>query len=391
MLPYSAFNKKKVLAAGAPRRVYGLVGDAFLQKRVLDSLLEWSLPPESRDFNMDSVDGESSDVNDIFALCGNLPFLADHRVIVVSRAERIENMHRSSESSGAASAAKTKKTSASKRLGEGLKNFPATTILILQRSPETPEAGARGVVRCVNAAVDKVIESDGVGGIIVDCTVGARDARTPTAVVQNEADLRGIPLSRDAAMHLVTRCGHDIENLLNELEKCALRAGIGNLVTPPIIDEMTKKKLQETIFDLTDALGQKNTAHAVGLLRELLENGEPAPQILAMLVRHLRQLLQARTFIDAGLSLHAGLAQSMPPDLAAQLPASNLANWLQVNGRMGPRLAAQANNFSIGQLQSAMRGALSADLAMKGIEGDGGAESKKEPDLLLELFVAGLG
>ena len=405
MLPYSAFSKKKVLdEKSSPRRVYGVLGDAWLQKRVTDALLSWCLDADARDFNMDALDGDSATVNDVLARCGNLPFLSDHRVVIVARAERLENMHRSGESDDAPAkstpakagkggkTAATKTASPAKRLSEGLKNIPPTTVLILQRSPETPDPGARASTpRCINAAVDKVIEGDDARGLIVDCTVAVKDGRTPVVAVQNEAEAQGIPLAPDAASFLVERCGHDIALLLSELEKCAMRAGVGNPVTRAVIEEMTRKKVQETIFDLTDALGDRHTAHALGLVRELLETGEAAPQILAMLVRHLRQLLQARSFVDAGLPLDASTLRRLPPDLAAQLPKDNLAAFLQNQNWAGKRFTSQARNFSVPQLQVALEAALATDLAMKGIEGDGGADSKKEPELLLELFMAQIG
>ena len=399
MLPYSAFSKNKVLADKAPRRVYGVIGDAWLQKRVTDALLSWSLDADARDFNLDALDGESATINDVLSRCGNLPFLSDFRVVIVARAERLESMHRVGESDDAPApkAGKGGKTAASKtaspakRLTEGLKNLAPTTVLILQRSPETPDPGARASTpRCINAAVDKVLEGE-AKGLIVDCTVGLKDGRTPVAAVQNEAETQGIPLAQGAAPFLVERCGHDIALLLSELEKCAMRAGEGNVVTRAIIEEMTRRKVQETIFDLTDALGDRHMAHALGLMRELLESGENAPQILAMLVRHLRQLLQARSFVDAGLPLDASTLRRLPPELAAQLPKDNLAAFLQNQNWAGKRFSSQARNFSVEQLQTALEAALTADLAMKGIEGDGGADSKKEPELLLEIFVAQIG
>jgi DNA polymerase-3 subunit delta len=408
MLPYAAFNKKKVLLGDEPRRIYGLVGDAFLQKKVLNALIGWSLSPDARDFNMDVLDGESTSLTDLLARCGNLPCLSDNRVVVFQRAERLENLHRGAgggsdagdgedgedaPSTPAHATGKGAKTSGiAKRLGDGLKKLPATTVLILQHTPETPEPGARASTpRCLNASLDKVIEGKDLNGLIVDCTINTKDARTPIAIVQNEAEERGIPLAPEAAAHLVSRCGHDLALLLNELEKCAMRAGVGNVVTRAIIDDMTRRQSTETIFNLTDALGERRIAHALGLLRELMENGDAPPQIVAMLARHWRQLLQARAFMDARLPLDGSTLSRLPLDLAAQLPKDNLATYLQVQAWQGKRLASQARNFSTPQLVAILEATLAADLAMKGIEGDGGADSKKEPELLLELFVAQLG
>jgi len=400
MLPYAAFKLEKTLlkssAGPVPRRVYGTIGDAYLQGRIVKTLVEHSLSADAGDFNLDVLDGESSTVTDLLARTGSLPFLSDYRVVHVLRAERLEGLHRSSDDGGEkpadekAGATKSKQSPAA-RLIEGLKKLPETTVLILSRSPETPEPGSRaGTPRCINAAVDKVIEDkDSANGLIVDCTIGAKDSMRANEVLNQEAIARGIPLAGNAGRHLVERAGHDIANLLSELEKCSLRAGTGRPVTAAIIDEMTRRLPHETVFNLTDALGERNIPRALGLLRELVESGESPEGILAMLVRHFRQLLQARAILDAGLTLDAGLARRLSPDLAAQLPRDgrdNIVNLLQVQSWLGGRLAQQARNFTTPQLCAALEGALQVDLAVKGIEGEGGTT-----DLLLELLITRLG
>ncbi|MDQ3812947.1 MAG: DNA polymerase III subunit delta [Armatimonadota bacterium] len=387
MLSYSAFSRAKALVKTdkqtIPRRVYGVLGDAFLQRRVIDSLLEWTLPADARDFNMDVLDGESATITEVLARAGNLPFLSDYRVVQIHRAERLEGLHRTAETNETKD--KTKPSSA-RRLTEGIEKLPETTVLILARTPETPEPGARtGTPRCMGAAIDKVIEKQ---GLIIDCTIGAKGSAVAATVLQQEAARRDIPLADGAVEHLIARAGCDIAHLLNELEKCALRAGIGEMVTPAIIDEMVKRTPQETIFDLTDALGARQGPRALGLLRELVAGGEAPELILVMLVRHLRQLLQARAFLDARLPLDATLHSRLPRDLAEQLPhdgRENLAVLLQSQQWLGRRLAQQARNFSTPQLENALQAALATDLAMKGIEGDGGSS-----ELLLELLVAQL-
>jgi DNA polymerase-3 subunit delta len=401
MLPYQSFARAKVVPKTGPHRVYGTLGDAYLQNIVLQSLLDWSLPAEEggRDFNMDTLDGESASITDVLSRCGNLPFLAERRVVLVQRAEKLEGLSRGGDEksdgakprSGKGSKSSGTKESPAKRFASGIENLPASTVLILSRTAETPEAGARKETpRCINAAVDRVLEEHGV---VIDCTVGAKAGSMASAIVNNEAARLGIPLGPNAAEHLVQRAGHNIAGLLNELEKCALRAGIGQPVTTAVIDDMVKRAPQETIFDLTDALGARQGPRAIGLLHELIGSGEPPELVLAMLVRHLRHLLQARACLDVRAPVDAGFLNRVPPAVAAQFPREgldSLSMQLQSQGWKGRIFAQQARNFSTPQLQDALQAALAADLAMKGIEGDGGAESKQLPELLLELFVARL-
>ncbi|HEX8464428.1 MAG TPA: DNA polymerase III subunit delta [Abditibacterium sp.] len=388
MLPYPAFKKEKALEKGAPRRVYGVLGDAYLQHRVVEALLGWSLDADARDFNLDTLDGEGAKISDVLALAGNLPFLSERRAVVVKRAEKLEGVGKSDGDGD--KKGKKSGTSGAQKLAEGLKTLPPSTVLILARTPETPEPGDKPTGRCLSAPLDKVIDEV---GLVIDCTIDPKNSGLATALVEAEATAREIPLGRGAAQHLVERCGNDIARLLSELEKCALSAGWGEAVSPQIIDEMTQKSPHETVFDLTDAIGARRGAHALALLRELIEAGEPPELMLSLLVRHLRQLLQARTFLDAGLSLDASLARRLPPALAAQLPQDgrdNLALALQSQSWMAKRLATQARQFSVSQLQRALENALEADLMLKGIEGDGGFESKKAPAAAMELLVARL-
>ena len=383
---YANFDAKRALnRQGEPQRVYGVWGDAYLQNRVIQSLLEWSLTDDSRDFNLDVLDGESTSVSDILAATGSLPFLSDRRVVVVKRAEKLEGV------AAATGAAKKKKSDVSPaaRLSEGIEKLSPSTVLVLARSPETPEPGDKPGERCLNAALDKTI---GDNGVLINCLVPPKAMAVAVSIVEAEATANNIILARGAAAHLVQRCGTDIAALLSELEKCSLRAGLGESVTAAVIDEMTRRTLSETVFDLTDSIGARQGARALKSLQDLLGAGEPAELIMSLIVRHLRQLLQARALLDAGLTLDGSAARRISPQLMAQLPEGrdNLATALQSQHWMGGRLSNQARHFSTAQLTRALEFAFEADLQTKGIEGNGGFDSRDESRASLEILVAKL-
>ena len=383
---YANFDAKRALnRQGEPQRVYGVWGDAYLQNRVIQSLLQWSLADDSRDFNLDVLDGESTSISDILAATGSLPFLSERRVVVVKRAEKLEGV------ATATGAAKKKKSDVSPaaRLSEGIEKLSPLTVLILARSPETPEPGDKPGERCLNAALDKTI---GDNGVLINCLVPPKAMAVAVSIVEAEAAAHEIILARGAAAHLVQRCGTDIAALLSELEKCSLRAGLGESVTAAVIDEMTKRTLSETVFDLTDSIGARQGGKALKSLQDLLGAGEPAELIMSLIVRHLRQLLQARALLDAGLTLDGSAARRISPQLMAQLPEGrdNLATALQSQSWMGGRLNNQARHFSAAQLTRALEFAFEADLQSKGIEGNGGFDSKDESRASLEILVAKL-
>ncbi len=383
---YAAFSDKRALSkAGEPHRVYGVWGDSYLSTRVIQALLGWSLSDDARDFNLDTFDGESTSISDVLAATGSLPFLSDRRAVVVRRAEKLEGVS----ATGGGARKKKSDGSPAARLAEGIEKLAPSTVLILARSPETPEPGDKPGERCLNAVLDKIVDAQ---GLLVNCMVPPKATPVAINIVEAEAAAHDIALARGAAAHLVNRCGTDIAALLSELEKCALRAGIGTPVTAAVIDEMTKATLSETVFDLTDSIGARQGAKALRSLQDLLGAGEPPELIMSLIVRHLRQLLQARSLLDAGLSLDGSAARRISPQLMAQLPAGrdNLATALQSQHWLGGRLTNQARHFSVGQLTRALELAFEADLAAKGIEGNGGFESKDESRASLEILVAKL-
>lgn len=379
MLTYSALKKSAVFKNDQPFRCYGVIGDAYLQQRALTFLLEHILPADEREFNQDILDGESVTANELLAKMGQLPFIAAHRVVVVHSADKIDGVGRAA----AAVKKSAKVLSSGQQLAEALKNIPPSTVLILMRSPETPEGFGKAAARCLNANLDKIIEAHGV---IINCLVGQKDQAVPVRIINEEAQSRGIQLEPGAAVHLADRVGHDVGLLLTELEKCSLRVGAEGVVTKQVIDEMTRRKPQETIFDLLDAIGARQTPKAMVLLRELLDGGEVPERILATLVSHLRRVWQVRAMMDQKIPLNAGSMDKLPPALAAQFPQGGIAEKFSGFAWKISQLQAQARAFSQEQIQAALQRVFETDLAMKGIEEDGGT-----PELLLERLVMRLG
>ncbi len=388
MIPYAAFKRDKVFnKKDEPLRVYGTLGDGELQKRVTAAIIGWCLPPDVRDFNFDLLDGETHSISDVLAHAANVPFLAERRVVHVMRAEALGDIGRS----GGESKAKSSKISPAKHLSEGLKNLPSGTVLIMSRTPESFDPSARKKEnRCINAALDKVLE-DGKGGagLIIDCTMNLKSAGTIIAMLESDVAAQGVAVERGAIQYLVERAGSDVALCANELEKCILRVGPGETVTRAVVEEMVKASVQDTIFTLVDAIVEGKSARAIGLMREMSQNNQPMEPIFTVFANHLRQLLQARALLDARLPVTAASFARLPPEIAAQMPEGNgsLRGSLQFMAWKARSLESQARNLSTAKIENALHLCLETDLALKGIEGDGGFESKNQSAFLLEMLI----
>lgn len=420
MLPYPAFLK--TLAKESPRRVYGVLGDAYLQNRVVSAILERTLDADARDFNLDTVRGNSSSVAEVLSLIANLPFLAERRAVVVTEIEKLDGIGKAGTGAAASSAADLEETesegetdapdsiageddgkkpsksvakgaSAAKTLSDGLKNLPSTTVLILVRTPETPDINARKKeARLINAAIDKIIEGKPGGeGVIVNCIIDPKDSRLATNLLLAEARERGIAVSPGIGEQLVERCGTDLQLLLGELEKCALFAGQGP-ITANVVAEMTQPALHNTTFDLLDAIIERRGAPALDIVRGLFGAGISPEQLLSQLSNHLRLLFQARALLDMGVA-NAGALAAMPSNERRQFPTDGMVALLSnpsQNFRAGKMLA-QGRRLPLLQIQSALEMAFETDLVLKGVAGDGGfLPAKNASRASLEILIARL-
>ena len=160
--------------------------------------------------------------------------------------------------------------------------------------------------------------------------------------LQQRAQAEGLQLSGDAAALLVQLVGSDLDLLLQGLEKVRLYAGQdGTRLELEQVGEAVAATRMSTVFELNDAIGARTWGPASLKLRQLLQGGEAALMVLAMISRQLRQLLQLKA---------AGPADSR----RLGVPSFALAG-----------LQAQARRFSEAELVQGLHHAAAADLALK--------------------------
>jgi len=152
--------------------------------------------------------------------------------------------------------------------------------------------------------------------------------------------------------------------LTNEIEKLVLYKGEGGLIEAADVELLSPYVADVSIFDLVDALGNRQAARAAELFQKKLDEGVDPFLLFAMFVRQFRLLLQTRYLLDAG---------ERPPDIAEQLKQKAF-----VVGK----LTQQARNYTLPQLEQIYGRLLEIDVDAK----------TGKADLLTSLYllVAGL-
>ena len=110
----------------------------------------------------------------------------------------------------------------------------------------------------------------------------------------------GKSLTSGAWAALGKKTGFQLRPSLNELQKLVVFAGEKTVIDEEDVETVVGKTKEDRIFDLTNALSEKNAKAALLALQSLLEQGEQPLMILAMISREIRLLLQASILTQSG-------------------------------------------------------------------------------------------
>lgn len=165
---------------------------------------------------------------------------------------------------------------------------------------------------------------------------------------------RGKTIAMPVAQLLVDVVGRDLRRLDIEAMKLATYVDAADRVSADDVKAVAAASAEASVFELTDAVGERGVTTALRVLRRLLDAGETPLGVEAMLARHVRALIGARALADRGVS----------PD--AMAPEIGMAPWQARN------VAKQASRYGSAELAAALVGLAGAEEEMKTSQADAG-------------------
>lgn len=105
-------------------------------------------------------------------------------------------------------------------------------------------------------------------------------------------DLNDFKMSPMAINLLISYCGNNLSRIENELEKLKLYKLNEKEITTEDIENLVKKSLDSTIFNLIDKINEKDKVKIFKIYNELLEEGETEEKIMYTIANHYRLLFQ---------------------------------------------------------------------------------------------------
>jgi DNA polymerase-3 subunit delta len=185
------------------------------------------------------------------------------------------------------------------------------------------------------------------------------DAKVLPGWIQGRAKAKQIAIDGRAVQMLADFVGPHLRQLENELEKLALYAS-GRAITPADVKLLVSDVSEALIWDLTDALSQRNGRGAMQALYDLRRGDINPFQLLTMIARQVRIMIKVKEAMRRG--------------------GDEFAIAEQVGEKPYPvkKAMSQASKYSASELDQVMERLLEADYAMKT-----GADVETQIDLLV--------
>ena len=306
----------------------------FLMEQAVERLCRSLLAPGTESFNLHTFYGgkqgvaETTDTGRIVETAQSLPFMSDHRVIVVRRTEA----------------------------------YPAAALATLIPYLQDPCPSTCLVFVCAKADFrNKFYIFIRDAGKAIQFKNPSEKDMVPW--LMQTAKSIGLRVTPRGCSYLHEIVGSHLRDLHNELEKLHVRYG-SDQVDAEQVRELGVSSRTYTIFELVEQISKKKAAEALKVLNRFLEEEgrDGWMRILGMLGRELRLLWQARSIMEGG---------GKAPDVAQRLG---------LNTFIAQRVCERSKRWEAGGLRRALQLVYEADGLLK---------TGSDPTPVLENLVIG--
>ncbi len=328
------------------------------------------------EFNQDTFHGGEVDFATITAACNTLPFLADQRLVVIEglpKKRRGDNPPPTPGDESAPAQVSTDTTTSGKgnKTKKGKKNTKGSSESragfekrLAEYIPQVPDSSV--LITLVDEVLDTnnpLLKAARAHGTVIQSTL-PRGAALESWMMKRAKSL-DVTIDKEATTLLANFIGNQIRLLANELDKLATYVGDKGTITVDVVHQLSAQVQEARIFDLTDALAQRNQKQALTILHDLLADGEPPLKLISTITFQVRSLLLVKELSQKGMH------------------SPQIASTLDIAPFVAEKAARQVGKFTPAQLEGAYRQLLATDAALK--------RSRMTPEMALDLLVVSFG
>ena len=248
IFPHYEFLKELTNIKSAP--VFLIIGQEFyLKDKVQKALIEKFTTPGSEDFDMVTFYGDDCETENVIEQLEMMPFMSKNRIIILKNFDKLQVKDKN-------------------LLAEYVSNPVNSSILIL--TAEKLDERSKSA---------KVINEQAIS-IICRAPYNAEDI---ARWLRNELREQNYEMGNDSINLFANSIETDYLIAANELEKLIIYTKNTGKITIEDVRESVGKSKTDNVFDLQNALGNRNLKKALQVLENMLANNESAVFIITML------------------------------------------------------------------------------------------------------------
>lgn len=322
-------------------RVYLFFGnDESAMDKLVQGLVDKVMDAAMGDMNITRFQ-ENPRVEDVRDAAYMIPMFGDRRLVLVTNAQDWVK------------GAKNKDT-----ITKLLDGLPASTALVIQLNLEIDRGNWKEFAP--THWLRKWAKDQPTGTVFQkECSLPGI-GQMPGLIMKEAKEKKG-EFSPEAAQELTRAIGNDTLIASLEIDKLLTYVDYQRPVTAEDVRLLTPEVAPISVFDMVDAIGERNIPKAAQLLHRLLETEMPIP-LFGMIVRQFRLLILAREVIDQGGR------------------KSKIEQALKVHPFVVEKLEKQASLFDMNQLKEIYHRLLTTDEYMK--------TGQMDPKIAMEMFVS---
>ncbi|MBD3290461.1 DNA polymerase III subunit delta [candidate division KSB1 bacterium] len=255
-MEYNTFLKNLKKKEIAP--VYYFFGEEkFAMDQATDKLIEHSVQPEVRDFNLDIYYASDTDSSKILDTVRSYPMMAERRTVIVREIQKWSATHLN-------------------KIADYAESPTPTTCLLLLATAGNLRGKAYASLKKNTAAIEfKPLYDNQVGTWIKNYVEQHSKEITPKAIQLLHAYVGNLQM-----------------NLVNELEKVFLNLGESKRIDEANVEAVVGLSKEFNVFNLTKVIGQKQLKAGLLIINQLLEQGEPPTVMIIRITNYFMTLLK---------------------------------------------------------------------------------------------------
>lgn len=243
------------------RHFYLLYGDeAYLRLKYKDSLVKGIIGEDTMNYSY--FEGKDIDINAVIDLAETMPFFADRRLIVIENSGLLKE--------------------GGERLADYLSGMPDYLYIVMSEY----ETDMRSKLSKVCKNIGTCVEMKPYEGYQMKMWVASKLKKVGKKMTENDIE------------YLLKTAGSDMTTLNNEIDKLINYAAEREIVTAKDVDLLVTRQIDNNIFDMISAIGNRNQRVALDIYYDMLTLREAPAKILSLIARQYNLLLQTKELIS---------------------------------------------------------------------------------------------